>query len=107
MLQRDQLSELSMAKLLHVFHSALRHLREPSYPSATEDSTGEGVTAVPGGGFNDILDQPLGSGHFFNTFGSMAQLAMAVALSPHPDVSSIIEEGGPQMINKLRNRQVL
>ena len=96
-------SELDLATSPSLFNTIFTNL----WRQSTEEAAANG-TAAAGRGFLDILGEPFGKGtNGYNTLGSVGQLAMALHLSPNPDVAAIAEEGGPQMISKLRDRQAL
>lgn len=98
-------SSLQQVSKPRLFFQLMDNLNEPSF--VYEDSRTDGLRAAIGGGFYDLLEEAFGEGQFFNTYGSVIQLAMAISLSEHPAIPPIVASGGPEMINNLRRKKVL
>jgi len=61
-------------------------------------------------GFEDIFDEPLGAGYYYNTLPSTHQLAFALSLSRHPAVKDCIknhELAASEIIKKFKETKVL
>lgn len=62
------------------------------------------------GGFEDVVGEPLGVGFYYNTAGSIDQLALTFSLSPNPAIAEKLADGSrdpAKMISEFREGQVL
>jgi len=68
------------------------------------------LVQLPGvGGFEDIVGEPLGVGFYYNTAGTIYQLAIALSLSQNPAIAEGLTESKTpeEIIKEFREGQVL
>src|SRR3989338_1127256 len=90
-----------------IFHKILKRITRSK--KVNHASTQYTVDVVDG--FEDILQGPLGDGLFYNTNGTVYQLAFALSVALTPEVGKIMQDASlansSDVIKVLRDRQVL